>query len=457
MPAHVEKGTKSAAARRDGAIFLALGSALFAFLAIATARTPDATASDFQAVYLAARSAIHGTDPYNPAVLERAYDGTGPTAASDSYLSRRVVTVNVNLPSCLLALAPLASLPWEAARPLWILLLALTTLIAAWLMWLEAAPYAPIGSAILLSLLLCTDLVTLDMGNTAGLVIALACIASWLFIRERLVYLGCFILAIGLVIKPHDAGIVWLYFVLAGAKFRTHALRTAAIAIVIAIVSVGWMSHVAPDWMPELQRNLAATQGPGDVNDPGSAAPSATSGDAVIDLQSVTSLINDAPWFYNGSSYILAGALLLTWCILVLRSDPVARSAWIALASASALAMLPVYHRQHDVRLVLIAIPACFCLLQLGRRVGRIAIALTALAVFVNGDTPTLARNMLARVWAPAMHCFTGKLLTVVLIRPVAPLLLLMGCFYLWALYRESTGREAGAVPTQSAGMVESA
>jgi len=63
------------------------------------------------------------------------------------------------------------------------------------------------------------------LGNMAGVAIGLCVVAVWCFLRERYVAAGIFCLAISLAIKPHDSGLVWLYFLLAGGIYRRRALQ----------------------------------------------------------------------------------------------------------------------------------------------------------------------------------------------------------------------------------------
>ena len=97
----------------------------------------------------------------------------------------------------------------------------------------------------------------LALGNTAGLVVGLSVIAAWCFLRERFVFAGILSMAVSLAMKPHDAGLIWLYFFLAGGVLRKRALQTLAVTAVLAVPAILWISHVAPHWPSELHANLA--------------------------------------------------------------------------------------------------------------------------------------------------------------------------------------------------------
>ncbi len=50
--------------------------------------------------------------------------------------------------------------------------------------------------------------------------------------------------------------------------------------------------------------------------------------------------------------------------------------------------MLPVYHRPHDAKLLLLTLPACAMLLAEGKLTGRIALLLNSAAIVLTSDLP---------------------------------------------------------------------
>jgi hypothetical protein len=64
------------------------------------------------------------------------------------------------------------------------------------------------------------------------------------------------------------------------------------------------------------------------------------------------------PRIYNPGSCFAGGTLVLAWAIITLksRSRP---NPGLALAAIAAISMLPAYHRQQDLKLLLLAVPAC--------------------------------------------------------------------------------------------------
>jgi hypothetical protein len=143
----------------------------------------------------------------------------------------------VNLPTTFIVIAPFAMLPWGPAHVLWMTLTAVSLILAAFLVWNLGASYAPNLSLFLICILLANCQMVFYGGNAAGIVIGLCVVAVWCFLRERFVLAGVLCLAISLAIKPHDAGLVWLYFLLAGGVYRKRALQTL---LVTACPVFGW-------------------------------------------------------------------------------------------------------------------------------------------------------------------------------------------------------------------------
>jgi hypothetical protein len=227
-------------------------------------------------------------------------------------------------------------------------------------------------------------------------------------------------------------------------------LQTLLVTVVLCLPAILWVSHVAPQWQPELQANLSATSAHGDLSDPGPTSLGMSTPDRVIDLQTVISVFRDDPRIYNPASYLICGALLLVWSGRTLRSRFSQPRAWLALAAVAALAMLPVYHRGHDAKLT---IPACAMLWEEGGPTGRIALMLNTAGVVLTADVPVAILG----IFAESLHLDTtrlaGQILTAMLTRPAPLILLAMSVFYLWVYVQHDPGRtamEAGGSKTAS-------
>jgi hypothetical protein len=392
----------------------------------------------FRAVYYGTRCLLEHRNPYSQSELESVYRAEGGESPSESMPHRQSVTLYVNVPTTFLLVAPFAVLPWGVAHTLWMILTAGVILLAAFLMWSYGASYAPKLSLFLICVLLVNCETVFLSGNTAGIVVGLCVIAAWCFLRERFVPAGIVCLAVSLAIKPHDAGMVWLFFLLAGGVHRKRALQTLLITAVMGLAAFLWVSRVAPCWMEDWRSNLSIIAAPGGINDPGPDAITGRSGTAVIDLQAAISVFRDDARIYNPVSYLFCGALLLAWTARTLRSRFSQRSAWFALAAVVPLTLLITYHRPYDAKLLLLTIPACALLWAEGGPLRWLALVVNTAALVLTGDIPLAILALLANRLHVGAVGIGGRVLTVLLIRPASLVLLAMSLFYLWVYLRRA-------------------
>jgi hypothetical protein len=391
---------------------------------------------DFRAVYYGTRCLLEHHNPYKVSELESVYRADGGERPSETVAAHQAVVLYVNVPTLFIVVTPFAILPWGPAHLLWLALTAGVFILAALLMWNLGANYAPGVSLLLICILLVNCESIFVAGNTAGIAVGLCVLAVWCFLRERFVTAGVLCLALSLAIKPHDAGFVWLYFLLAGGVYRKRALQTLFITAVLGLAAFLWVSHVAPHWMQDWQTNLATISAPGGINEPGPASLTGRSAFMVIDLQAAISIFRDDPRIYNPASYIVCGALLLAWAVRTLRSSFSAARAWIALAGIVPLTMLITYHRPWDAKLLMLTIPACALLWAEGGRIARIALLVNSLALLLTADiTLAILSDVANKLHVDTASIF-GQMLTVVLIRSTSLSLLAMSIFYLWVYLR---------------------
>jgi hypothetical protein len=228
---------------------------------------------DFRAVYYGTRCLLLHHNPYKQSELEGVYRAEGGERPSETVAAHQAVVLYVNVPTTFIVVAPFAMLPWGPAHVLWVMLTAGVFILAALLMWNLGASYAPDVSLFLIFILLVNCESIFVAGNTAGIAVGLCVVAVWCFLRERFVPAGVLCLALSLAIKPHDAGLVWLYFLLAGGVNRKRALQSLCITAALGLAAFLWLSHVAPHWMQDWQSNLATISVPGGINEPGPAFP----------------------------------------------------------------------------------------------------------------------------------------------------------------------------------------
>lgn len=431
MPTKVATSRKTKAAI---AVLLILSSCFALAWGLALARAAHGTILDFKIVYYGANCLVRNHDPYNPSQLLQLYfaEGGEPVPqAAQGYRTQMIVASQMYLPTAALLFAPLGLLEWPIAYSLWVGLTVCGITAAAALMWIAASRYAASPPLYLILFLLLNSGILFSGGNPAGVAVGLCVIAAWCFLEDRLINLGLLCMAVSLALKPHDAGLVWLYFLMASAAMRKRALKSLAVTALIAVVALGWMRQVSPHWFAELLQNVQEYSLRGSYNDPGPSAIKFAGTGMIIDLQTVTSVIRDDPAFYKLSSYMLCAPLLAYWGLLTLRSRVSATRGWLGLAVIAPLTMLPVYHRPYDAKLLLLTIPACAMLWSRGRTTAGLSVILTGTAIFFTSDFPLALLSILSK----GMHVPAGpwgSVATILLMRPAPLALLALGGFNLF-------------------------
>lgn len=430
-------------ARLMGLACVALGSVIFLFWGAAIEHHASSSMVDYRAFYFDSRVLIQGLDPYDARKGTQLGESEGVRPKEIRIAVPNEFTF-LYPPSALVVSSPLALLSWHSAHLVWMLLNGGVLILAGFLMWELGADYSPFLSGILIGLFLANSESLLFQGNISGIVVGLCLIASWCLLRNRLALIGVFCLGVSLAIKPHDSGFVWLFFLVAGGIYRRRAWQSLLVAACLGVGSLLWVGHVAPHWAQELRSNLAATTARGAANDPGPTSATPTIVNSAINLQTVFAVIWNEPTFYNCASFLLSGALLLVWLVMALRSPVTLPRSLVALAFLSALSMLPVYHRHHDGKLLMLAVPACAILFAKRRIAGAMAISFTTLALALNADIPRVVLSNLETKFAFYSATVSGKLMTILLARPAPLAVLAMAFFYLWA-YRQFAGESIPA------------
>ena len=427
------------ARRWIGVAIVAASSGISLLWGLALNRTLAGGLTDFKGIYYPAKCLLQHRDPYKDGEILRVYQEDGgdiPTDPVQSRVFRRSVGTGVNLPTTFVLAAPFALLSWNAAKILWVALIAVSFSLGAYLVWEKAADYALAPASLLIVLLLANNEVLFLRGNTAGPVIGLCAIAVWCFLEDRYIAAGVLCMALSLAVKPHDTGFVWLYFLIAGGRYRKRALQTLAATAAIAAAAIVWLSIAAPDWIPEMRANLGIISARGDLNDPGVAGMDGRIPDAIVDLQAVVGMVKDDPQVYNAVSYTICGVLLVFWGAKALRPRGSQAQDWMAIAVAAALSMLPTYHRAHDAKLLLLTIPACALIWAGSGLAGWIALLLEGAGLLLIGEVSLAVVLLVTGGLHPSTNTFAGASLNVLLTRPTPIVLLAMTIFFLWAYWR---------------------
>ena len=425
--------------RQIGLLLMLVGTAIYVFFGIALERRSPGGMADFKALYYGSRCLIQHLDPYQESEFLRIYYSEGGVFLADPALApslRKAVAVCINLPTSLFLVAPLALLPWRLAHILWTLLTTSGLFLGALLMWCSEPRSSPIAKGALIAFLLASSQVLFAGGNAAGIVIGLCVIAAWCFIHERFVWPSIVCMAISLLLKPHDAGLVWSYFLLAGNNFSKRALQSLAVAVFLSLTAILWVSNVAPRWPKELLSNLTQVSAPGEINDPGPTSVTSRSLAMVIDLQSEISILKDDPRVYNPITFLICGAMLAVWSVHTIRSPYTSEKPWLALAVIAPLTILITYHHPYDAKLLLLSVPACAILWTKGKQTGVIALLVNVAAFLFTADIPLAVLKILTRNLQLNSPSVFEKIRFILLARPVPLVLLTMTVFYLCVYVR---------------------
>jgi hypothetical protein len=97
-------------------------------------------------------------------------------------------------------------------------------------------------------------------------------------------------MAASLAIKPQDAGLVWLYFLLSRGEYRKRTLQTLAVTIVFDLAGILWVGQVVSHWMQGLHSSLPVASVRGNSSDPGPAQVHGPDPGSAVNLQTVVSV-----------------------------------------------------------------------------------------------------------------------------------------------------------------------
>jgi hypothetical protein len=348
--------------RRDGRYLLFMGCAFFLMLSIGMEAASSTPMIDFKVLYYPARCLLQHHDPYQPGEVLRIYQTEAGLSRLDTPKVLQIVSRYLYLPSAFPITGLFAVLPWTLAHLIWLALTMASLIFASFLIWDIGADYAPVASGLLVAFFLINSGDVVALSNAAGIATALCAVAVWCFLRDRFTMAGAICLAISLALKPQDAGLIWLYLLLAGGAYRRHAIRALVAAAAISLPGLLWVSHVSMHWMQEWHANILAFSAHGGLNDPGPASTGRYGFGMMVSLPILFSAFKDDPSFYNPASIAATAAVFIVLLFFALRYRFQERRPWLAIAAAATLALLPIYHRQQDTKLLLLTIPACVML-----------------------------------------------------------------------------------------------
>jgi hypothetical protein len=423
--------------RLVGLSLVLLGAAIFMIAGFELARHSTNGSCDFGPVYYPSRFLVQQQDPYIniPArfvdLKAHGYLDPNSTTPADLFYLPCVYP-----PTALFVAAPLALLRWSSANFIWMTISAASLVTGALLIWALAADFAPLLAGGLISFILINSITVLFEANAACLAVGLCAVAVALFLKDRLPALAIICLAVSLCLKPHDAGLVWLFLLFSGGVLRARALQTLFAVALLAAPAVLWVSHVSPNWPQKMSANISNLSALGGINDPGPTTYTNHVTNIAVNLQTIFAVLLNRPSFYNAATYIVCTLLLICLVWVTFRTRRTVAHTYLGLAAVSALSMLPVYHRHHDARLLLLAVPACAVLWAERYFAGRIGILIAFLAIALTGDIPRAILENLEAGHRFAASDLGSKVQMIVFNRPAALALLIMTLFFLWLYTR---------------------
>jgi hypothetical protein len=167
---------------------------------------------------------------------------------------------------------------------------------------------------------------------------------------------------------------------------------------------------------------------PGAINDPSAQSPFAFQ---FTNLQAVGSLFMSSSARVDTTTYAVVGLLFLCWLWTVNRHGLDEEQAWVALAAIVSLGLLPVYHREYDLTLLVFSIPGLLVFVRKSW-IGWLALIWTVF-LFI----PPHMHHQWSKMddSSPFIHPIGTSFMHTVLFERYQPLVLLgLACSYLIAL-----------------------
>ena len=330
---------------------------------------------DFVAPYAGARCLWAGCNPYDPDEMHREFARAG---GGENDHPKWSWSPPVYPPSSLVVLLPVSLLRYPAARDVWrvlddVLLTCGLLIVAAFVPRKRRAWVLLLGIAVLASE---PAALLFNIGQPSGVALGLAAIAALCLLHRRSVTAGWICLGLALALKPQVAGAVWIVLAWWPAS-RKPAIKAAMLAVALLLVGCVWLSLApgARGWYSAMHAAVEGSLATGAVNDPSPANPGAYQ---FTNLQAVFATWIESRRIYNGLAYAIGGALLAAWIVLMRRVGSSRRAWMLSLAAMAAIALLPVYHREYDVALLMFSFPAMVSLVLARRLAGFAALACTA-------------------------------------------------------------------------------
>ena len=323
--------------------------------------------NDMAQNYAATRLWLRGQDFARPENFARLWDEEVHATVSPGTTRTHIAPP----PGTLVLLAPIAVLPWKAAKLAWVLLLvaAAGTIIWSLARLVGFTRNEPRTYAFLAFCLALAPFHTgIASGNETIIVVALCTLGILAGFEEHDVVAGVMFGA-ACSLKPHIGAFLLLYYLL---RRRWRLLGTAVAFGVFLLLIVILRSQVAGvSWVHDYVHNIQVLSASNRIDDFTSANPIRF---LLINLQVVFYSYTSNATSANILSLATGTLLIAVWAYLTLR-ETAKESEVLALSTIAVIGLLPVYHRLYDASIL--AIPGCWCMSELTgkmRKVARVAL-----------------------------------------------------------------------------------
>ena len=396
---------------------------------------------DFKQPYASARCLLKHCNPYSETDTRAAFIDAGGALGRES----RWLFVPYSAlypPSTLALLAPFAALPYPAAHNVWLIFSGISFSVAGFAIADLSIEYSTFWVPALLAVFLASSTILLMEGQISGIEVAFVAIGVWSLIRNKAPLLGVFLLGCALALKPHDSWLVAVYFLFAGKAFRRRFWQMSIVAAAITLAGCFWCwaNPASVHWFHNLMVNVSGNTRTGGVDDPGLSNNGVL---AIANLQTLISVFISNPHFYNLVTYAICGALVFALFYFAAKSPNSPEKHLVGIAAAACITILPIYHRQYDTRILILAFPAAAVLLAYRKRWGWCGLVLTAIAgvatchIYLRKLGPHFLR-----IFASFGHFSIAQRLQMALLyRPLPLIMLILAVFFIAAL-RNTTRKD---------------
>jgi Glycosyltransferase family 87 len=294
-------------------------------------------------------------------------------------------------PGTLVLLAPIAVLPWPAAKLVWPMLLvaAAGTIIWSLARLVGFTRSQPRTYGFVAFCLALAPLHTGIAGGNETIIVVALCTLGILLASERHDVVAGVLFGAACSLKPHIGAFLLLYYLL---RWRWRVFTAAvAFGMLLVLIVILRMQIAGVSWVHDYFHNIQVLAAGNRIDDFTSANPIRF---LLINLQVVFYSFTSSATSANIFALATGTLLIAIWGYLTLR-ETAKETELLALATIAVIGLLPVYHRLYDASIL--SIPACWCISELTsemRRVARVALFIMVPFLFPGAAVlQQLARN----------------------------------------------------------------